>query len=164
MRILVFGNSGSGKSTYAKSLACRNSSPHLDLDTIIWEPGQIAVARSAADVNRLLLAFIGRYSDWIIEGCYGEVIGAAALHCDELVFLNPGLKNCLANNIRRPWEPHKYASIAEQNRMLENLQAWVTGYYEREDGCSYSRHREIFDSHLGQKYEYLVPPDLPELP
>ena len=45
MKILVYGNSGSGKSTLAKSLAERHALAHLDLDRIVWEPGQIAVAR-----------------------------------------------------------------------------------------------------------------------
>ena len=43
MRLLVFGNSGSGKSTYARTLADRESLPHLDLDSIVWEPNQVAV-------------------------------------------------------------------------------------------------------------------------
>jgi hypothetical protein len=41
-------------------------------------------------------------------------------------FLNPGLNACLANNARRRWEPHKYASMAQQNAMLATLRAWVT--------------------------------------
>ena len=45
MRALVFGNSGSGKSTYARALAARHGLPHLDLDSVVWEPNQIAVQR-----------------------------------------------------------------------------------------------------------------------
>jgi cytidylate kinase len=47
MKILVFGNSGSGKSTYAKSLVAQFGLAHLDLDAIVWEPGKIAVQREA---------------------------------------------------------------------------------------------------------------------
>ncbi len=43
MRVLIFGNSGSGKSTYARALADREHLAHLDLDSIVWEPNQIAV-------------------------------------------------------------------------------------------------------------------------
>jgi len=35
VRIVVIGNSGSGKSTLAKRLGV----PHLDLDTLAWQPG-----------------------------------------------------------------------------------------------------------------------------
>jgi adenylate kinase family enzyme len=44
MRVLVFGNSGSGKSTYARSLAVREGLTHLDLDSVVWEPNQIAAS------------------------------------------------------------------------------------------------------------------------
>jgi hypothetical protein len=71
------------------------------------------------------------------------------------VFLNPGLETCLEHNRRRPWEPHKYASKEAQDDMLENLQAWVAGYYQRQDQWSYHAHRQIFDSFVGRKSERL---------
>jgi hypothetical protein len=49
----------------------------------------------------------------VIEGCYGELVEATAPQCTQLVFLNPGLDACLANNARRPWAPHKYASLEQ---------------------------------------------------
>jgi len=153
MKVLVFGNSGSGKSTYANALSAREGIPHLDLDTIVWEPGQIAVLRPAGAIRASLEAFIAAHPAWVIEGCYGELVEAASACATELVFLNPGRDGCLANNARRPWEPHKYASAEEQNAMFANLQAWVSGYYERTDQWSYDAHRRIFDAHRGPKVE-----------
>lgn len=159
MRVVVFGNSGSGKSTYAKALVTRDAVACLDLDTLVWKTGEIAVLQPAADVEASLQSFIATHAGWIIEGCYGDLIGTAAKHCDELVFLNPGRETCLSNNRQRPWEPHKYASTAAQDAMLEYLQAWVAGYYLRADDCSYQRHREIFDGHPGPKREIRHLPD-----
>ena len=155
MRVLVFGNSGSGKSTLAANLAGQHGLAHLDLDCIVWEPGQVAVQRSTDAIAASLASFISRHHDWVIEGCYGELVAAASSHCTELVFLNPGLEACLENNRRRPWEPHKYASQEAQDAMLENLQAWVAGYYQRQDRWSYHAHRQIFDSFPGPKSERL---------
>jgi predicted kinase len=45
MRVAIFGNSGSGKSTMARELAERHRVPMLELDTVVWEPGQIAPSR-----------------------------------------------------------------------------------------------------------------------
>ena len=45
-RIAVVGNSGSGKSTLASMLARAGGYATLDLDSIVWEPNQIAVARA----------------------------------------------------------------------------------------------------------------------
>jgi hypothetical protein len=39
--------------------------------------------------------------------------------------------------------------------MLKNLQAWVTGYYDRQDQWSYHAHRQVFDSFAGHKSERL---------
>jgi adenylate kinase family enzyme len=153
MRILVFGNSGSGKSTLAKALCRAHDLSHLDLDSIVWAPGEIAVQRPMADVHASLSAFLAQHERWVIEGCYGELVEAASSHCTELVFLNPGLKTCLEHNQARPWEPHKYASKTAQDAMLENLQSWVAGYYERRDSWSFHAHRQIFDAFGGPKRE-----------
>jgi adenylate kinase family enzyme len=154
-KILVFGNSGSGKSTYAKALARRHELTHLDLDSIVWEPGQIAVQRWKEAVAISLSAFIEDHAAWVIEGCYGDLVKAVSAHCTTLIFLNPGLEACLENNRLRPWEPQKYASLEQQNSMLGNLQAWVAEYYERDDAWSYKAHREIFDEYPGLKIEHV---------
>ena len=156
VKVLVVGNSGSGKTTYASALAARRGLAHLDLDAIVWEPGQIAVPRAPEVIRRDLLAFVGG-PRWVVEGCYGELVAAALPHCTRLVFLNPGLDVCLAHNQRRPWEPHKYASMAEQDSRLPALQAWVAGYYTRDDPWSYAYHRRLFDGFGGDKLELTAP-------
>lgn len=153
MRIVVFGNSGSGKSTLARAMAEEHTLEHLDMDSIVWEPGQIAVERPREDIMESLGEFLTAHATWVVEGCYGELVEAASPHCTELVFLNPGLEVCLAHNLSRPWEPHKYSSLEEQNAMFDNLQAWVADYYTRDDQWSYKAHRRIFDSYLGDKVE-----------
>jgi adenylate kinase family enzyme len=153
MRLLVFGNSGSGKSTLAGRLRAAHGLPHLDLDTIVWEPGQVAVQRAPEAISDALDDFIRANEGWVIEGCYGDLVQAASAHCTGMIFLNPGLAACLANNRRRPWEPHKYASKEAQDAMLANLQAWVAGYYLRDDEWSYRAHRRVFDGFAGSKRE-----------
>lgn len=157
MKLLILGNSGSGKSTLAKAMSERHGLPHLDLDTIVWEPEQIAVPRAPDVVRTDLDAFIAAHPRWVIEGCYGELIEAAAPASTQLLFLNPGMETCIANNRQRPWEPHKYASAEAQDAMLDNLQAWVEGYYSRDDAWSLAAHRRVFDRHPGSKREAATP-------
>ena len=154
MRVLVFGNSGSGKTTFAQAVAEGRGLVHLDLDSIVWEPGEVAVQRPTVAIANSLGEFLANHDAWVIEGCYGELVEAASSQCTELVFLNPGLEACLANNRRRPWEPKKYASAEQQDAMLEMLQTWVADYYTRSGPWSYEAHRRIFDSHPGTKQEY----------
>ena len=139
---------------YARALAAREGLPYLDLDSIVWETGKIAVQRPSESVAASLQSFIDSQAAWVIEGCYGELIRAASAHCTLLVFLNPGIDACLANNLKRPWESHKYASLELQNSMLDQLQKWVAEYYQRTDAYSYRVHREIFDAFTGPKIEH----------
>lgn len=153
MRIAILGNSGSGKSTLARRLAEKNGLPVLELDAIVWEPGKIAVMRAPEEVAADLEGFLARNASWVVEGCYGELIEKVLPACTELVFLNPGEAVCIENNRKRPWEPHKYDSDEAQRSMLENLLAWVRGYYDRDDPWSLSAHRRIFDAYAGRKRE-----------
>lgn len=63
---------------------------------------------------------------------------------------------CLENSRRRPWEPHKYATMAGQQGKLAFLLEWVEGYYTREDTLSYLHHRRLFDAFTGCKREIVT--------
>ena len=159
MRILIIGNSGSGKSTYATALSREHGIPHLDLDSIVWEPKHIALPRSAPVIEQDLLHFTAAHPAWVVEGCYGELAKLLLYACTELIFMNPGKDLCLKNTQLRPWEPHKYSSESDQRRMLPNLLTWVSSYYTRSDAWSYSFHRRLFDAFPGTRRELsAVPP------
>lgn len=151
-RIAILGNSGSGKSTLAQRLSRESGAPVLDLDSIYWEPDQVAVMRNREAMRADLLAFC-RQPSWIIEGCYGDLIAEALAHGPQLVLLNPGEAACIAHCRARPWEPHKYASKAEQDSKLEYLLTWVSDYYKRDGAMSLRGHRAEFDRYTGPKRE-----------
>ena len=155
MRIVIIGNSGSGKSTLARQLAAPAQTPLLDLDTVVWEPGQIAVPRPPEAVHADLDRFCAEHAAWIVEGCYGALAERllAREPGPELIFTNPGEAACLRNCRARPWEPHKYASKEEQDAKLELLLGWVSDYYRRADDTSLARHLAIFDGYRGPKRE-----------
>lgn len=153
MRVPIMGNSGSGKSWKARELAAQHQLHHLDLDTIVWEPRLIAVARPRDQVLTDLSIFAQSNANWVIEGCYGDFVEALLPHCTELLFMNPGKDVCLANNGKRPWEAHKYKSKEKQDSMLALLLDWVQKFYERDDTCSYSYHRRLIVGFNGDKRE-----------
>ena len=153
MKVVVIGNSGSGKSTYARRLSSEHGLAHLELDAIVWEPDRIAVLRPADQVRADLAGFLVSHDRWVIEGCYGDLAEHALADCSELIFMNPGLAVCLDNNRRRAWEPHKYKAADDQDRMLPDLLRWVEDYYQRAGPASHAFHRRVFDGFVGRKRE-----------
>jgi adenylate kinase family enzyme len=157
MRILVFGNSGSGKSTFARRLAAQHGLAMLDLDHVVWSRTDFAKFRSDEETIRELDTFVAAHPAWVVEGCYGRWMEHLEPHCTEMVFLNPGEEVCLAHCRARPWEPEKYPSKAEQDARLPFLLEWVRGYYTRSDDMSLATHRRIFDIFTGAKREMSTP-------
>ena len=150
-RIAILGNSGSGKSTLARKLAEASGAMLLDLDTVAWEPGQVAVPRDPAAARAEVEAFCRAHDCWVIEGCYASLVSAAAPFGAQLILLDPGEAQCLANCRSRPWEPHKYTTPEEQAERLPFLLAWVSEYYSRDGDLSLAGHRALFEAWQGPK-------------
>ncbi len=152
MRVILLGNAGAGKTTIARRLIQKKNVQRLSLDEIAWNKG---VERKPLDVSiRELEEFLSINEQWIIEGCYSDLIEVALPHCTELRFLNPGVKVCVEHCKRRPWEPEKFSSQAEQQAMLMTLIDWVQEYETRDDEYGLKRHRKIFEMFNGRKKEY----------
>lgn len=151
VRIAIIGNSGSGKSTLARQLAEGRPVSVLDLDTVAWEPGQVAVPREAAAAAAEVQAFCAARDHWIVEGCYASLVEASFRHSPLLLFLEPGPEACLANCRSRPWEPHKYASKDEQDARLGFLLDWVRNYYVRDGDLSLAGHQRLIDRYEGPR-------------
>ncbi len=153
IHILVLGNSGSGKTTLATRLAATRDLAHLDLDTLAWLPSVPPARRPVDDSARDIRAFTDAHASWVIEGCYADLLALVAPQCDTLVFLNPGTEACIDNARRRPWEPHKYATVEAQDANLEMLIEWIRDYDRRTDEFSLRAHRALFDGFAGDKVE-----------
>lgn len=153
MRIAILGNSGSGKSTLAQWLARQTSAALLDLDTLAWDPGQIAVARPVSLAEAEVRHFCQTHAAWIVEGCYANLVNATLPFAPRLVFLDPGLETCIANCRTRPWEPHKYASKVEQDKHLAFLLDWVAEYYQRDGAMSLTAHAALYEAYQGPKHQ-----------
>jgi adenylate kinase family enzyme len=107
-RILIIGNSGSGKSTYAKYIAKRDGLVHVDFDPYAWQPTDPPTRRSVGESLGELRAVLPE-DGWVVEGCYADLLRGLSQDADLLVFLNPGVEACVRHCRARPFEPHKYA-------------------------------------------------------
>ncbi len=155
MRVVVFGNSGAGKSTYAKDIAQSEGLAHLDLDTLAWEPDVTPPKRRGlADSAAAIARFKAANPRWVIEGCYADLIARVLDDTTSMVFMNPGVETCVARARARPWEPHKFETKEAQDAALPFLLEWIRAYKTREDPAfSYAAHRALFDGFSGTKRE-----------
>ncbi len=152
MRIILLGNAGAGKSTMARRLIGTKNIPRLSLDEIAWE--EAAERKSLEESLRLLRDFLSSNPEWVIEGCYSDLVEALLPHCTELRFLNPRIEACVAHCNSRPWETTKFPSAEEQQATLSSLIEWVRTYETRNDEYGLQRHRQIYDQFSGSKREY----------
>ena len=151
-KIIIFGNSGSGKSTLAREL--RNQGlAHLDLDTLAWLTSTPPKRRPIELAYEQIQPFISENDEWIVEGCYADLLELVKPFANEAIFMNLSPQLCQENARIRPWEPHKYESKEAQDNNLPMLLDWIAGYMERDDSLSYGAHRTLFQGFQGKKTE-----------
>lgn len=158
-KIVIFGNSASGKSSLAKKLAKQEQLAHLDLDTLAWLPAVSPTSppqRQSIDVSVAeIRVFISQHNSWVIEGCYSDLLAYTLTECSEVVFMNLPVALCIENAKNRPWESHKYQSKAAQDANLTMLIDWIAQYEQRSDTFSKSAHQKLFDGFTGKKTQYI---------
>lgn len=158
---MIVGNSGSGKSTYAKHLAARDGLVHIDLDVFAWLPTEPPQRKPVAAAMTELEARLPP-AGWVAEGCYADLLEALSPRADLLLFLNPGVDACLRHCRARPFEPHKYPTPQAQQENLAMLLEWVRGYDTRTGPLSLAGHRALFEGFEGPKHELTDPAVWPE--
>lgn len=168
-KILIFGNSGSGKSTLALRLSEREGLAHLDLDTLAWEPTtEPTTAPTTAPTRRTLAlseaeitAFIRGNDNWVVEGCYGDLLVLLLEEATQVIFLDLPVTECIANTQNRPWEPHKYSSKAAQDANLGMLINWIKDYESRQDVFSRQAHESLYQEFQREKIRYQSRTEIP---
>ncbi len=127
---------------------------HLDLDTIAWENTIPPIRKPVEESNIIIKKFLNDNVQWVIEGGYSDLLNIVIYETNKLVFLNISKETCINNCKKRPWEPHKYDSMEEQNKNLNMLINWVKEYYERNDEFSFLSHNKLYKEFTGNKVEY----------
>lgn len=151
-KIVIFGNSSSGKSTLAKKVSSESKLAHLDLDTIAWEESVTPKRMKIEESKIMIEEFINSSKEgWVIEGCYSDLINLVLDESSEIIFMNLPIELCISNARNRPWEPHKYKSKEAQDENLEMLIGWISDYDKRDDTFSKLAHEEIFTNYNKKK-------------
>ena len=153
-RVIIFGNSASGKSTLAKRFA-EQGLAHLDLDTLAWDMTPQPVRRDKKLSCQKIDTFTQKHNHWVIEGCYSDLLAHVLEDATEVIFMNLPIDLCIINAKRRPWESHKYASKSKQDANLTMLIDWISLYGSRSDEFSLQAHQALFDKFTGKKSQII---------
>ena len=97
-RVLIIGNAGSGKSTFAKKLAQKTALPLVHLDRLYWHGEWEHISREAFD-EALQAELIN--PQWIIDGNFNRTLPHRLSYCDTVFFFDLPTLTCLAGITQR---------------------------------------------------------------
>ncbi len=100
-KILILGNGGAGKSTFAADMGGRFSLPVVRLDKIWWLPGW--VNRSEEEFDFLLSVELAKPA-WVMDGNYRRTLAVRLAAADAAVLLDIPAAMCLESAYARAKE------------------------------------------------------------
>ena len=123
--ILVVGDSCSGKTTVARTLAQRLGLRHIELDALNWEPNWTEAADGVL-LDRVLSAIAE--PGWAMDGNYGRILrphtwGAA----DTIVWLDFPLRVTIPRTMARSWRRWRTRELlwgTNRERLWEHFLPW----------------------------------------
>ncbi len=149
-KILIIGNSGSGKSWLGKRLATVCNVPYVALDRLFWEPGGYNVKRCKTLVAQDLTQLQGT-DTWLIEGVFGQMAEDMLPYADTLFFLDLPWEECRSNLLARGSESARQRDPAGAEQSFQELLAWAAAYDTRKNKNSGAFHRTLFEQFTGRK-------------
>jgi adenylate kinase family enzyme len=116
-RILVYGVTGSGKSTAAVEIGRRTGLPVTLVDELTWLPGWVPVE---ASVQRELIGEIVAGERWVLDSSYGDWLGFVLPRTQLVVGLDYPRWLSLGSLVRRTVS----GAITQEPRCNGNVETW----------------------------------------
>ena len=143
MKIVIIGNSGSGKTWLATRLAASVPVPVVHLDELFWMPGGFDQKRPEEEITTLV-AQSRTMPGWVVEGVFGELDAPFLEDAQTLIWLNPGWSVCRQRLLARGSESKACGERTQSEAGLANLLEWASAYSSRGDARSYEGHLSLF--------------------
>jgi adenylate kinase family enzyme len=143
-RIVITGNSGSGKSHVAQRLGATYALPLIDLDQIYWMEASYGTKRDDA-VARDLVERAAAQPAWVIEGVFGALCRLALQNATGLIWLDLPWEECRAGLMQRGLR----RSMTDADHA--ELVAWAADYWTRQNANSQAGHLRLFEAFNGPK-------------
>lgn len=144
VRVLITGNSGSGKTWLGERLSKGLAVPLVRLDDLYWAGEYGGEARDKQVVVDDVATRAAEPA-WVMEGVYGWLLPAALPRATEFIFLDLPVEACV-DNVRRRGNQGGGDEAA-----FAALLTWVAEYPRRENANSRLAHRRLWDGFGGTK-------------
>lgn len=152
-RIVIIGNSGSGKSYLAESLFTIHPVPVFHLDQIFWMPSGFSEKRPKGEVGNEIEQKRNENS-WIVEGVFGELAELFLPRAQSLIFLDMDWTTCRAGLMARGSESSRQLGAANAEENFGKLLLWAEQYWSRTNLCSHAGHLQLFSNFDGIKFKF----------
>jgi adenylate kinase family enzyme len=156
-RAVVIGTSCVGKTTFARSLAHVLNFPHIELDTLYWQPNWIP--RPPEDFRKLVAQELSQ-GCWVTDGNYSVVRDLVWSRATTVIWLNYTFQivlwRALTRTVRRVLTQEElFSGNRESLRMAlfsrESILWWVfTTFHQRR-----KQYRELFDTRPSSRLVYV---------
>ncbi len=144
-KIVIVGNSGSGKSYLANQLGFVLKIPVIHLDKLFWKSNVFSQKRGKEIVYQDILD-LTKADKWILEGVFGDLASVATPRADTLIFLNKTWVECEEALLSRGPQ-----TATQEN--FEELVVWAGEYWDRKTLSSFEGHKKIFEQFEGIKLQ-----------
>lgn len=152
-KILIIGNSGSGKSWLSKQLSRKLQLQEVNLDSIVWEPGGYNQKRSTGAIENEI-ASIKSQCNWVVEGVFGALAEQLIFSADMLLFLDLEWSECKNSLYARGSESSKQLNEEQAEKNFRELLKWASEYSVRESKSSRQFHQQLFSDFHGTKVRF----------
>lgn len=149
-RIVIIGNSGSGKTHLGRRLSHHFDYSLIHLDSLFWEPGGFNLKRPE-EIVYAEIARLCQTKTWIVEGVFGELAAEFCAHADYLIWLDQDWEACSQSLLQRGSESSKQLDKQSAEENFKKLLKWASEYWQREKPSSYYGHQLLFEQFSGEK-------------
>jgi len=156
-RVVVIGTSCVGKTTFARSLARISNCPHIELDTLYWQPNW--TPRPPEEFRNLVAQALSQ-DCWVTDGNYSVVRDLVWSRATTVIWLNYVfplvLWRALTRTVRRVLTQEElFSGNRESLRMAlfsrESILWWVLTTFRRRR----KQYRELFDTRPSSRLVYV---------
>lgn len=152
-RIVIVGNSGSGKSYLARQLSSKLGSQVVHFDEHFWEPGGFN-KRRLPEVVHSEIKQLSLEEMWIMEGVFGDLAATALANATALIFLNKSWDECKSALLERGSESSKQLDTTSAEKNFKELMSWAEAYTQRENSRSLKGHTKLYEEFNGPKFAF----------